>query len=291
MSDSQASPWSWQLPRRVLSIERRPLVMAIINTTPDSFSDGGHYATAEAAVAHALSCVEHGADLLDIGGESTRPGSQPVPVDEELRRVVPVIEALVQRVTVPLSVDTSKAAVARSALEAGASIVNDVTALRGDPEMLEVVRRAGAGVILMHMQGTPATMQQMPHYNDVVSEIALFLEARLQACAAHGIARECVALDPGIGFGKTAAQNLTILARLAAFQRGGRPICLGVSRKGFIGKLLEQRPPGQRLAGSLAAVCRAVVYQAAQIVRVHDVQETRDALTVLAAIEGQGMHG
>jgi dihydropteroate synthase len=271
MIDPISPTWTWRLPGRTLSLGRRPLVMAIVNATPDSFSDGGLYLDTDAGIAHALACVEQGADLLDIGGESTRPGSQPVPVDEELRRVVPVVEALAQRVAVPISVDTSKAAVAKACLEAGAAIVNDITALRGDPDMAEVVAQAGAGVILMHMQGTPATMQRQPTYGDVVAEIGQFLEARLQ--------------DPGIGFGKTAAHNLEILARLAELQRWGRPVCLGVSRKGFIGKLLEQRPPRQRLAGSLAAVCHAALHRAAQIVRVHDVQETRDALTVLGAIE------
>src|SRR5690242_8321457 len=179
--------YEWHLPDRVLRLDDRPLVMGIVNVTPDSFSDGGRYAGTEAAVAHGLDLVRQGADLLDVGGESTRPGSQPVPADEELRRVLPVVEGLKARTAVPLSVDTSKAAVAGACLAAGAHIVNDVTALRGDPGLAEVVRSAGAGVILMHMQGTPATMQLAPHYDDVVAEVDRFFQERLQAAASLGI--------------------------------------------------------------------------------------------------------
>lgn len=284
MSDTEPRRWHWRLPGRTLSIGRTPLVMAIVNVTPDSFSDGGKWADADAAVADALACIEHGADIVDIGGESTRPGSLPVSLDEELRRVVPVVEKLARLTEKPISVDTSKAEVARSCLEAGATIVNDVTALTGDPAMLDVVRATGAAVILMHMQGTPAIMQDHPHYGDVVAEVYQFLEARLQDCGARGIARERIALDPGIGFGKTAAHNLELLGRLAVLQHLGRPVCLGVSRKGFFGKLLGKRSVDRRLAGSLAAACHAAVHDAAQIIRVHDVEETRDVLTVLAAI-------
>lgn len=262
----------------------RPLVMGIVNVTPDSFSDGGRYATCEAAVAHGLALAAQGADILDIGGESTRPGSLPVPLEEELSRVVPVVEALARQVTVPISIDTSKAEVARRCLAAGARIVNDVTALRGDPEMAAVVREAAAGVILMHMQGTPATMQLNPQYDDVVGEILLFLEKRLQFCDQAGIARRYVAVDPGIGFGKTAEHNRTILRRLGEFQRLGRPVCLGISRKGFLGHWLK-RPIERRLAGSLAAACFAMSQQAVQILRVHDVEETRDAVTVYQALQ------
>jgi dihydropteroate synthase len=282
MSDGQHV---WQFPGRVLTIGRRPLVMAIINVTPDSFSDGGQFIGLDAAIAHALACVEQGADLLDIGGESTRPGAQPITEEEELRRVLPVVEALRGRVSVPLSIDTSKAAVARACLEAGAEIINDVTALGGDPDMAAVVSTARAGVILMHMQGTPATMQQNPHYDNVMVEIGQFLEARLQRAFAAGIARESVVLDPGIGFGKTSKHNLEILGRLVELQRLGRPVCLGVSRKGFIGRLLNQRPMERRLAGSLAAVCHAQCRQAVQIARVHDVEATADAVTILAALQ------
>jgi dihydropteroate synthase len=275
----------WHLRDRVLAIGRRPLILGIVNVTPDSFSDGGRFAVADAAVAHGLGLVREGADLLDVGGESTRPGAETVPVAEELRRVLPVVEALAAQTDVPISVDTSKAEVARACLVAGARVINDVTALRGDADMADVVRSAGAGLILMHMQGTPATMQVAPHYDDVVREVGQFLEERLQAAADRGIARERLALDPGIGFGKTSAHNLELLRHLADLQCLGRPVCLGVSRKGFLGRLSgEGRPADQRLPGSLAAVCYAVCQDAAQIVRVHDVRETRDALTVLAAI-------
>jgi dihydropteroate synthase len=273
----------WHLPDRVLRLDR-PLVMGIVNVTPDSFSDGGQFDSAAAAVTHGLSLVEQGADLLDVGGESTRPGAQPVPLAEELRRVLPVVQGLRARTEVPLSVDTSKAAVARACLEAGAQVINDVTALRGDPDMAAVVRDAGAGVVLMHMQGTPASMQQAPHYDDVVAEVAAFLQERLQTAADLGIAVPRVVLDPGIGFGKTRDHNLRLLARLAALQALGRPVCLGVSRKGFFGRLLQNRPPEGRLAASLAAACHAVGRQAAQVLRVHDVEATRDAVTILAAI-------
>jgi dihydropteroate synthase len=255
------------------------LVMGIVNVTPDSFSDGGQFAAADAAVAHGLELVRQGADLLDVGGESTRPGSQPVPLDEELRRVVPVVRELAARAGVPISVDTSKAEVARQALEAGAHVINDVTALLGDPDMGAVVRDLGAGVVLMHMQGTPATMQIAPTYADVVAEVTAFLEARLQAAVDLGIAGERVALDPGIGFGKTSAHNRELLARLDQLRRLGRPVCLGVSRKGFLGRLLG-RSAGERLAGSLAAACFCLGRGTAQVLRVHDVAETRDAVTV-----------
>jgi dihydropteroate synthase len=274
----------WHLRDRTLHLGRRPLVMGIVNVTPDSFSDGGHHATPDAAVAHALDLARQGAEILDIGGESTRPGAQPVPVDEELRRVLPVVQALAAQTTVPLSIDTSKAEVARACLAAGAHLINDVTALKGNPQMADVVREHGAGIILMHMQGTPQTMQQDPRYEDVVAEVGQFFEARLQAAANLGIARGQAALDPGIGFGKTSSHNLQLLARLAEFQRFGRPVCLGVSRKGFLGRRLG-RPVERRLAGSLAAACHALGHGAVQILRVHDVEETCDAVNVYAAIE------
>jgi dihydropteroate synthase len=272
----------WHLRDRTLDITR-PLVMGIINVTPDSFSDGGQHATTETAITHALQLVSQGADILDIGGESTRPGATPVPLDEEMRRVLPVVEALAKQTTALLSIDTYKAEVARSCLAAGAHILNDITALRGGPAMADVVKQFGAGVILMHMQGTPQTMQIDPRYDDVVAEIGAFFEERLQTSASLGIARECVVLDPGIGFGKTSAHNLTLLARLEEFQRFGRPVCLGVSRKGFLGRRLG-RPVERRLAGSLAAVCYALGRKAAQVLRVHDVEETSDVVKVYEAI-------
>jgi dihydropteroate synthase len=274
----------WRLRDRILYPGRGVLVMGVVNVTPDSFSDGGRFAAAEAAVAHALDLARQGADILDVGGESTRPNAVPVDLEEELRRVLPVVRELATRTDLPLSVDTYKAETARQALEAGAHIINDITALRGDTKMAEIVRTFGAGLVLMHMQGSPQTMQQNPVYGDVTNEVAEFLEARLQAAADMGIAGSQVVLDPGVGFGKTREHNLELLARLVELQRLGRPVCLGVSRKGFMGSLLG-RPTTERLASSLAAVCHAMAYGAAQIVRVHDVAETRDAVRLFQALK------
>jgi dihydropteroate synthase len=257
--------------------------MGIVNVTPDSFSDGGRFASTETAVAHALELVSEGADLLDIGGESTRPGATSVDSEEELRRVLPVVQELARQVSVPLSVDTSKAEVARQCLEAGAHIVNDVTALTGDPVMPAVVRDGKAGVVLMHMQGTPATMQLEPHYDDVVTDVGRYFEERLHELTVLGIAADRMALDPGIGFGKTRQHNLELIVRLAELRNLGRPVCLGVSRKGFLGRLLS-RPVDQRLIPSVAALAFPVFQAAVQIVRVHDVQATCEALTVWEAL-------
>jgi dihydropteroate synthase len=277
------SRYEWHVRDRILDLSGRPLVMGILNVTPDSFSDGGRFTGVDAAVAHGLQLIHDGADLLDIGGESSRPGAIPVPVEEELHRVVPVVERLAAQSPVPLSIDTYKAEVARQCLEAGAQIINDITALAGDPAMQTVVRAAPAGVVLMHMQGTPATMQLNPHYGDAVEDIARFFEARLRNLNDLGIPPEWIVLDPGIGFGKTAQHNLELLARLGEFQVLSRPVCLGVSRKGFLGKTL-QRPVEQRLAGSLAAAAYALCHGAVQVLRVHDVAETRDVVTVFQAI-------
>lgn len=274
----------WHLGEAVLAIGRRPLVMGIVNVTPDSFSDGGRYLDHDMAVAHALKLIQDGADILDVGGESTRPGATPVSCADELRRMLPVIEKLVGRVSVPISIDTSKAEVARQCLDAGALIINDVTALAGDPKMLEVAAASKAGIVLMHMQGTPQTMQKAPHYRDVMGDIVAYFQQRLAEVTATGIEPQRLALDPGIGFGKTGQHNLEILARLGELSRLGRPVCLGVSRKAFIGKILE-RPVGERLAGSLAAVLFAQSKHAVQIIRTHDVRETRDAVSLFAAIE------
>ena len=282
-----ASPISfeWQLPDRTLALGRHPLVMGILNVTPDSFSDGGRFSGVEDAVAHGLELIEQGADILDIGGESTRPGAIPVPEDEELRRVLPVIEKLAKQTAVPLSVDTYKAGVARASLAAGAKIINDITALGGDNAMPDVVRTARAGAIVLHMQGTPATMQIAPTYEHVVKDVFLFFEARLQALTDLGIGREQLAFDPGIGFGKKHEHNLALIARLEEFQRLGRPICLGVSRKGLLGKALD-RPVHERLAGSLAVLSYTMSLGAVQIIRVHDVKETRDVVAMFEAIWG-----
>jgi dihydropteroate synthase len=273
---------SWHIRDRVLPIGPRPLVMGIVNVTPDSFSDGGRFLQTDAAVAHALDLVQQGADLLDIGGESTRPGSTPTTIEEELRRVLPVVAALVKEAQTPLSIDTSKAEVARQCLAAGAHVINDVTAL-ADAAMVGVARQFQAGVILMHMQGTPQTMQISPHYDNVVDEVAQWLDARRRAVIGLGLSAENLVLDPGIGFGKSFAHNLELLTRLFELQRLGRPICLGVSRKGFIGKITG-RSVQESAAGSVAVACHAVMKQAVQILRVHDVAATRDAVMMLTAL-------
>jgi dihydropteroate synthase len=256
--------------------------MGILNVTPDSFSDGGAYASIEAVALRAEEMVREGADLLDVGGESTRPGAAAVSAEEELARVLPVIRLLRSRLPTPISVDTRKAAVARAALEAGAEVVNDISAL-GDPEMAGVVAESGAGVVLMHMRGTPETMQLNPTYGDVVREVADELAGALQRALGAGIAPERVVVDPGIGFGKTAAHNLQLLARLGELGGLGHPVLLGVSRKGFIGSLLGGAAPAERAVGT-AAACVAGLLQGARIFRVHDVRVVREALTVAEAI-------
>lgn len=275
----------WRTRHHEFRFPRPTLVMGVVNVTPDSFSDGGLYLDPEAAVVHACELVARGADLLDIGGESTRPGAAPVSEAEELRRVIPVIERLRARVSVPLSVDTCKASVAAAAVAAGAGIVNDVGTHGGDPEMAAVVARSGAGYIAMHMQGTPATMQVAPHYDDVVGEVGGFLATALRALERAGVGRDQVVLDPGIGFGKALEHNLELLARLGAFRELGRPLVLGVSRKSFIGRLLGT-PVADRLPGSLAATCLAVTAGVA-VIRTHDVAETCQAVRVTEAIEAR----
>jgi dihydropteroate synthase len=260
----------------------RTLVMGVLNVTPDSFSDGGRFIEPAAAVSHARRLIDGGADLIDVGGESTRPGATPVDVDEELARVVPVIEALAG-CGVPVSIDTRHARVMRAALRAGAAIVNDVSALTADPDSLTVVAEAGASVVLMHAQGDPATMQDDPRYGDVVAEVHDWLADRIDACAAAGIPRDGIVVDPGIGFGKTLDHNLELLRNLDRFHDLGCPILLGVSRKGFIGRLGGGAPAHARLPGSLAAAL-AGVRQGVHILRVHDVAETRQALAVWGAI-------
>jgi len=246
--------------------------MGILNVTPDSFYDGGRYARAEAAVQHALQMVQDGADIVDIGGESTRPGSQPVPEEEELRRVLPVIEAVRGQVDVPISIDTTKSRVAERALQAGACMVNDISGLGFDPRMAEVVARHGALCCVMHIQGTPQTMQQNPQYEDVVRDISRYFEERLALAERAGILRENIWLDPGIGFGKTVEHNLEILRRLREFTAFGLPILIGTSRKSFIGKILGDLPPEERLEGTAATVAIAIM-NGANAVRVHDVRE------------------
>jgi dihydropteroate synthase len=256
--------------------------MGVVNVTPDSFYDGGHYLDAEAAVAHAVQLVEEGADLLDIGAESTRPGADVVNEEEERRRVIPVVTAVAKAVTVPISIDTSKAAIACEALDVGAVLVNDVTALRGDPAMVGVVARSGAGIVLMHMCGTPRTMQQTPHYDDVAKEISEFFEERIRFAMTHGIVRRQIILDPGIGFGKLLVHNLTLLAQLRCFEIFECPLLVGVSQKAFLGQLLD-RPVQERQWGTAAAVAMAVD-RGAGILRVHDVRAMKDVVQVAAAI-------
>jgi dihydropteroate synthase len=257
-------------------------VMGIVNVTPDSFSDGGLYLDAGAAVDHGLALERAGATILDVGGESTRPGANPVPEDEERHRVLPVIEGLRARGTgSQLSIDTSKAPVARAALAAGATLVNDVTALRGDPAMAEVIATAGADCCLMHMLGEPRTMQRDPRYGDVVSEIKAFLEARLSDAVAAGVAEERILLDPGIGFGKTTEHNLELLRRLDEIVALGRPVVIGTSRKSFLGKITA-RPVEDRIAATIAT--NLVAYErGARVFRVHDVAPIHDALAITAA--------
>lgn len=250
----------------------RPIVLGIVNCTPDSFSDGGLCATTEGAIEHARRLIAEGADALDIGGESTRPGAEAVSAEEELRRVLPVVKALAaEPAGVPLSIDTSKAPVAEAACRAGAALVNDVTALRGDPRMAEVVSAGGASVVLMHMQGTPRTMQRDPTYGDVVSEVGDFFAERLEFARRSGIPRDRCVLDPGIGFGKRLEHNLALLVRLPEFRCFGCPVMVGASRKAFLGALTDGAPANDRLEATAAVVTHAVL-QGAAILRVHDVR-------------------
>ncbi|MXV76471.1 dihydropteroate synthase [Candidatus Poribacteria bacterium] len=255
---------------KTLTLGDRTHVMGILNVTPDSFSDGGCYLDVQRAVAHTRLMVEEGATLVDVGGESSRPGASQVPVDEELARVLPVIRAIVGSVDVHISVDTYKAEVARQALEAGAHLVNDITALRGDVAMASVVARMEAGLILMHMKGTPRTMQHAPQYDDVVSEVRASLQESVRTAEEQGVSAERIIIDPGIGFGKTAEHNLELLKRLAAFQSLNKPLLIGTSRKSFIGNVLGL-PINERVEGTAATVCWAIAH-GADIVRVHDVK-------------------
>jgi dihydropteroate synthase len=273
----------WRAGRHEFHFPRPTLVMGVLNVTPDSFSDGGKCWLLEAALAHAQAMIQAGADWLDVGGESTRPGAPMISAEEEIRRIQPVIEQLAKNFSTPISVDTQKPAVARAALRAGASLVNDIAANREDLDMARLVAETGAGYVLMHMQGTPATMQQNPTYADVVREVDEFFAARLARLEQLGVAREQVALDPGIGFGKTLAHNLALLAALPRFQRHGRPLVLGVSRKSFLGQLAEAPTPIERLPGSLACAALAV-RDGVQVLRVHDVRETVQAARVAEAI-------
>ena len=258
----------------------RPLVMGVVNITPDSFSDGGKFLAANAAIDHGLQLIAEGADILDIGGESTRPGAEPVNIDEELRRVLPIIEAM-QGNNVPISIDTMKPEVMKAAIQAGASMVNDVNALRADGA-LEVCAESNVGVCLMHMQGSPRTMQLEPSYSDVVAEVKTSLLDRAQACERAGIARDRIVIDPGFGFGKNREHNLTLLRRLKEFRELGYAVLAGLSRKSVLGKITEQEVVS-RVPASVAAALLAA-QNGAHIVRVHDVRATKDALAILHAV-------
>ncbi len=263
-----------------------PKVMAVLNLTPDSFSDGGRIASLDDAVNRAVELVALGADLLDLGGESSRPGAEPVPVDEELRRVIPTIEAVASRVAVPVSVDTTKPEVARQALEAGAVIINDISALEADPAMRDVAAATGAGVVLMHMRGNPRTMQIDPRYDDVVGEICDYLARRIEWAEAGGIPRDRIAIDPGLGFGKTTAHNLEILRNLHRFASLGCVILVGTSRKGFLGKITGRDLSERATASAVSSLAACVA--GASVARVHDVAPLVDAIRVWTALRGWG---
>ena len=277
----------WKLARRSLPYGERTLVMGVLNVTPDSFSDGGNFLSLDRALNHAEQMITEGADIIDIGGESTRPGSVFVSEDEELRRVIPVIERLAAESSVPISIDTTKSSVARAALEAGAEIVNDISALRFDPAIADEVAKAKAGLVLMHSRGTPQTMQELAPVTDIMSEVISGLRKSVAVAEGRGVARESIAIDPGIGFGKTAEQNVEIVAKLDQLARefADFPILIGTSRKSFIGKLLDGAPADQRLYGTIASVAASVL-KGAHIVRVHDVKAAVEAVRVADTIKG-----
>lgn len=275
----------WKLARRSLPFGERTLVMGVLNVTPDSFSDGGEFFSLDRAVAHAEQMIAEGADFIDIGGESTRPGSAFVTEAEELQRVIPVIERLASKSPVPISIDTTKSSVARAAIAAGAEIINDISGLRFDPLIADEAAKANAGLVLMHSRGTPKTMQQLPPVDDIMSEVIGELRTSVLVAEEHGVARDRIAVDPGIGFGKTLAQNLELIAKLnqllSAFTKF--PIMIGTSRKSFIGKLLDNAPADERLHGTIASVAASVL-NGAHIVRVHDVKAVVEAIKVADAV-------
>ncbi|HET9479807.1 MAG TPA: dihydropteroate synthase [Pyrinomonadaceae bacterium] len=274
-----------------MPIDERTLIMGILNVTPDSFSDGGQFLSVDQALAHAEQMIAEGADIIDVGGESTRPGGEPISVEEEIGRVVPVIEALSSRVNTPLSVDTTKSEVARVALDAGAAIVNDISALRFDFYVADAVARAGAGLVLMHSRGTPATMHRLPPVADIMQEVVSSLRASVHMAERRGVKRESIVIDPGIGFGKTQEQNIELIARLdeliAAFP--DYPLLIGTSRKSFIGRMLADgsdtpAPASHRLHGTMATITAAVL-KGAHIVRVHDVKAGRETVRVSQSLK------
>ncbi|VGO22155.1 dihydropteroate synthase [Pontiella sulfatireligans] len=272
--------YNWKCRNLTLKLGDRTLVMGILNATPDSFSDGGDFYDINAAVDRALDMEAQGADIIDIGGESTRPGATPVPALEEIKRTLPVIEKIREHSSVPISIDTMKAETAFQALEAGANIINDISAFETDPKMVEVAAQTAAGAVLMHMKGTPQTMQDDPAYANVVQDVRSYLQQRMDFAASHGVGREHLVVDPGIGFGKTLEHNLDVMRRLPDLAECGRPLLVGASRKSFIGQLLGRDNPAERLSGSLGAAAWAVL-QGAHILRVHDVIETCDVCRML----------
>lgn len=275
----------WRIRARDHDLSRRGWIMGVVNVTPDSFSDGGKFIDPGAACEYGLRLIEEGAEILDIGGESTRPGATPVPPDEESKRVLPVIRGLRKRSDVLISIDTSKASVARLALDAGADIVNDITGLRGDQEMATLIAKEGAGIIIMHMQGTPRTMQIAPRYEDVVQEVGVFFRQAIEGAVASGIDPMNIALDPGIGFGKLPQHNRELLRHLAAFTTFGRPIVVGVSRKSFLGWIVGSNRMAERFwpALALTSFCRE---NGARILRVHEAKPHVEALRMTEAILG-----
>ncbi len=274
----------WQLRTRVLQFDRRPLLMGIVNVTPDSFSDGGKFFSVDDAIQHAMQLATDGANILDIGGESTRPYSDPITTQQELDRVIPVVEALASRVDLPVSIDTTKSQVAKAAIEAGAEIINDITALEGDPAMPALAAKTKAAVCAMHMQGSPQTMQDNPRYNNVVEDIFRYLEQRRDALIEMGIAPDRICLDPGIGFGKTHQHNLTLMANCRRFHALGCPLLVGHSRKGFLAKILADSTADRTFATIGSALSLAA--QGVQIIRIHDVRPVREALLAFEATGG-----
>jgi dihydropteroate synthase len=281
---------TWLIGGRTLSLGERTLLMGILNVTPDSFSDGSQFFSPAKAVARAEQMVADGADIIDVGGESTRPGSAPISADEEIQRVVPVIEALSKTIRVPISVDTTKSEVARAALDVGASIINDISGLRFDFYVADAAAKNGAGLVLMHSRGTPATMHRLPPVADIMHEVTSSLRASVRMAERRGVQRECLVIDPGIGFGKSQEQNLELIANLRTLRRalGELPVLIGTSRKSFIGRVIamepgKMSPVDQRLHGTMATVTAAVL-KGAQIVRVHDVKEALETVLIADAI-------
>jgi dihydropteroate synthase len=277
----------WKIARGSLAYGKRTLVMGVLNVTPNSFSDGGQFLSVDNALIHAIQMIADGADIIDVGGESTRPGAKPISEAEELRRVVPVIEGLTAKGAMPISIDTTKAVVARAALEAGAQIVNDISGLRFDEQLADEVAAAGAGLVLMHSRGTPETMQRLSPETDILSAVTNRLRDSIAVAERHGVRREAIAIDPGIGFGKTGEQNIELIAKINRLVQEFPefPIVVGTSRKSFIGRLLGDAPVNQRLHGTMATVSAAVL-RGAHIVRVHDVKAAVETVKIADAVKG-----